>query len=120
PTQSLFDRWFSPTDPTLVDQEDDMQYMSPETRSNWIKRKTNLIADPQYDSARFAKFTDIRYRLIRALHKDGQGLLFGSDAPQVFHVPGFSIHHKMEGIIYAGLTPLDAIQTGFLNPASFY
>ncbi|HLT07058.1 MAG TPA: amidohydrolase family protein [Cyclobacteriaceae bacterium] len=120
PTQSLFDRWFSPTDPTLIDQEDEMQYMSPETRSNWIKSKTNLIADPQYDSARFAKFTDIRYRLIRALHKDGQGLLLGSDAPQVFNVPGFSIHHELQGIINAGLTPLEAIQTGTINPASFY
>src|SRR5690606_37089809 len=88
-TQSLFDRWFSPTEPTLIDQEDEMQYMSPETRSTWIKSKTNLIADPQYDSARFAKFTDIRYRLSRTLHKGRQGLLLESDDRQVFNVPRF-------------------------------
>src|SRR5690606_36400776 len=40
--------------------------------------------------------------------------------PQVFNVPGFSIHHELEGMIKAGLTPLEAIQTGTINPAEFF
>lgn len=120
PTQSLFDRWFSPTDPQILAQEEEMSYISPETLSNWIESKKNLISDPNYDSAKWERFNQIRFQLIKALHEDGQGLLLGSDAPQVFNVPGFSIHHELEGMIKAGLTPLEAIQTGTINPAEFF
>jgi len=120
PTQSLFDRWFSPTDPQILAQEEEMSYISPETLNNWIESKKNLISDPNYDSAKWERFNQIRFQLIKALHEDGQGLLLGSDAPQVFNVPGFSIHHELEGMIQAGLTPLEAIQTGTINPAEFF
>ena len=120
PTQALFDRWFSPTDPEILAQEEEMSYMSPETVNNWTQSKKNLISDPKYDSATWAKFNDIRFQLIKALHEDGQGLLLGSDAPQVFNVPGFAIHHEIRGMINAGLTPLDVIQTGTINPAEFF
>lgn len=120
PTQSLFDRWFSPTDPEIIAQEPEMSYISPETRQEWIKSKENMISASNYDSATWAKFNDIRLQLIRALHENGQGLLLGSDAPQVFNVPGFSIHHELKGMIQAGLTPLEAIQIGTLNPGRFF
>lgn len=120
PTQALFDRWFSPTDAEIIAQEEEMQYMSPETLNNWVQSKKNLIADPQYDSAKWVRFNDIRFKLIKALHEDGQGLLLGSDAPQVFNVPGFAIHHELRGMINAGLTPLEAIQTGTVNPGLFF
>src|SRR5690606_20247301 len=120
PTQSLFDRWVSPKDPKLIAQEEEMKYMSPEIINNWVQTKSNFISDPQYDSAKFARFNDIRFQLIKALHEDGHGLLLGSDAPQVFNVPGFSIHHELQGIINAGLTPLEAIQTGTLKSGLFY
>lgn len=120
PTQSLFDRWFSPTDPEVIADEEEMNYVSPETLNNWIQSKNNLISDASYDSAKWARFNDIRLRLIKSLHDDGYGLLLGSDAPQVFNVPGFSIHHELRGMINAGLTPLEAIQIGTVNPAKFF
>ena len=120
PTQSLFDRWLSPTDPELIAQEEEMQYMSPETIKNWIQSKKNFLSDPQYSPEKFERFNNIRYQLIKALHEEGQGLLLGSDAPQVFNVPGFSIHHELQGMIDAGLSPLEAIQTGTINPGIFH
>lgn len=120
PTQSLFDRWFSPTDPEVIAQEEEMQYMSPETMNNWVQSKKNLISAPNYSSEKFEQFNNIRFQLIKALHEEGHGLLLGSDAPQVFNVPGFSIHHELIGMINAGLTPLEAIQTGTINPGIFY
>ena len=120
PTQSLFDRWFSPTDPNILVQEPEMSYISPETRQNWVQSKTNLIGADNYDSATWAKFNDIRFQLIKELQENGYGLLLGSDAPQVFNVPGFSIHHELQGMIQAGLSPLEAIQTGTINPGEFF
>ena len=44
----------------------------------------------------------------------------GSDAPQVFNVPGFSIHHELKGISDAGLSNLEALQTGTINVARYF
>ena len=120
PTQALFDRWFSPTPADQLVNEDEMKYMSPDIRNNWVTSKNNLTETGNYDAAKWQRYNQIRHQLIRELHKNGQGLLLGSDAPQVFNVPGFSIHHELQGMLDAGLTPLEALQIGTINPADFF
>tara|TARA_R110001599_G_scaffold161053_4_gene349063 strand:- start:5420 stop:6790 length:1371 start_codon:yes stop_codon:yes gene_type:complete len=120
PTQSLFERWFSPIPAEELVAQKEMQYMSPQTRENWVNSKNNLTKADNFDEAKWKQFNQIRYQLIKALHEDGQGLLMGSDAPQVFNVPGFSIHHEMQGMLTAGLRPLEILQTGTLNPALYF
>jgi imidazolonepropionase-like amidohydrolase len=46
-------------------------------------------------------------------------LLLGSDAPQVFDVPGFSVHHELQYLVDAGLSPYAALRTGTVNVARF-
>jgi hypothetical protein len=120
PTQALFDRWFSPIPADHLVKEAEMKYMSPEIRNNWVSSKNNLTETENYDAPKWERYNQIRYHLIRELHKNGQGLLLGSDAPQVFNVPGFSIHHELQGMLDAGLTPLEALQIGTLNPSLFF
>ena len=65
---------------------------------------------------------DLRARLqrqIAALHQGGVGLLLGSDSPQIFNVPGFSIHRELEALVAAGLGPTEALRTGTDAPARF-
>jgi imidazolonepropionase-like amidohydrolase len=62
----------------------------------------------------------VRRELIKALHDAGAGLLLGSDAPQIFNVPGFSLHRELEAVVAAGLTPYEALRTGTANPAAFF
>ena len=38
--------------------------------------------------------------------------MLGSDSPQVFNVPGFSIHRELDVLVSAGLTPFEALRTG--------
>lgn len=52
--------------------------------------------------------------------QSGAGLLLGSDAPQVFNVPGFSIHEELGALVQAGLKPYDALATGTRNVAAFF
>jgi hypothetical protein len=120
PTQALFDRWFSPTPPDELVAQQEMQYISPETRRNWVKNKNNLTNAESYDPEKWKRYNQIRYQLIKSLHEDGHGLLLGSDAPQVFNVPGFSIHHEIRGMLDAGLSPLEILQIGTINPALFF
>ena len=120
PTQSLFDRWFSPEDAEQLAQAPEMKYIPKAMLDEWINSKQSLVGEDSYDSAQWAQFNDIRNQLMLRLHKNGQGLLLGSDAPQVFNVPGFSIHHELQAMLRAGLTPLEALQIGTLHPARFF
>lgn len=120
PTQTLFTRWFSPTDPQSYASQEEMKYMPKETIENWISSKSRLIGTENYNEEQWSKFIEIRKQLLMKLHKNGQGLLLGSDAPQVFNVPGFSIHHELKDMIDIGLSPLEAIQTGTINPAKYF
>lgn len=90
------------------------------TISQWTNSKQQVLNDPEYDAAIVAWAIDIRRKLILALHEAGAGLLLGSDAPQVFNVPGFAIHRELGYLVATGLTPYEALLTGTVNPAVFF
>jgi imidazolonepropionase-like amidohydrolase len=121
PTQSLAERWFAPDkDPNLLGKDPEMKYMSPATLKNWIQTKKTLMSNAQYNRDEINDFIKLRRKLIYECNKNGVSLLLGSDAPQVFDVPGFSIHHELQYIVAAGLTPYQALRTGTINVASFF
>jgi hypothetical protein len=55
----------------------------------------------------------------RGLRDAGVKLLAGTDMPQAFVYPGFSLHDELELLVRAGLTPLEALRTATYNPAEF-
>ncbi|HEY0677800.1 MAG TPA: amidohydrolase family protein [Chitinophagaceae bacterium] len=121
PTQSLAERWFAPgKDAEAYRNDPEMIYMSPATMNSWVNSKKNLMNNPKYDAASVNRFIELRRKLINACNRYGVGLLLGSDAPQVFDVPGFSIHHELKYLVDAGLTPYQAIRTGTSNVGRFY
>ncbi len=120
PTQALAERWFHPArDADALGKEDEMKYMDAETMNNWTNTKKNLLKNPNYKASTATKLIEIRRKLIAACNQNGVGLLLGSDAPQVFDVPGFSVHHELQYLVDAGLSPYDAIKTGTLNVGRF-
>jgi imidazolonepropionase-like amidohydrolase len=120
PTESLIQHLLlpSPSAEELAAREE-MRYVSPELRAQWTERKNALLDSPDYDPALARRFVAVRGKLIKALHDEGAGLLLGSDAPQVFNVPGFSIHHELRMLVEAGLTPYEALATGNVKVAAF-
>ena len=78
------------------------------------------MQDENFNETQWQRFDIIRRKLIKKLQDDGHGMLLGSDAPQLFNVPGFSIQHEIQGMLNAGLTPLDIIKSGTINPAKFF
>jgi imidazolonepropionase-like amidohydrolase len=55
----------------------------------------------------------------RELKEAGVKLLAGTDMPQPFVYPGFSLHQELELLVRSGLTPLEALRTATYNPAEF-
>jgi hypothetical protein len=119
PTQCLFEKWFSNGDPTYYDQKPEMVYMSRETRNNWVNSKRNIQKNPLFDSARVEAYTRLRRTMLKNLHDAGVPILLGSDAPQVFDVPGFSVHDELAYYVQAGLTPYEALRTGTVQVGVF-
>ena len=120
PTQSLFERWFAPTDADSLLAQSEMKYMPKSTLDTWRRIKNEYMSDPSWDAEKWQTFDAIRLELIRRLSAKGYGLLLGSDAPQLFNVPGFSLRHEIAGMRRAGLSPVEILRMGTIYPARFF
>ena len=120
PTQTLMTRWLSPTPAAEMVNEPEMRYMSPSTRYSWRQGKERLLNDLNYEQKTYDRFIYLRNKLIKEMFDNGVLVLLGSDAPQVFNVPGFSIHHEILTYRDAGLTPFQILQTGTVNVAKYF
>jgi imidazolonepropionase-like amidohydrolase len=120
PTQALAERWIAADKtPEALRKAPEMIYMAPGTLEKWTSSKRDMMQHPQYDAAEIADYIKLRQKLIYECNRNGVGLLLGSDAPQVFNVPGFSTHHELRYLVDAGLTPYEALRTGTVNIGRF-
>jgi len=120
PTQALAERWFHPErDADALGNEPEMKYMDANTVKGWVTAKKDLMSNPNYKASTVMRLIDLRKKLIYECNRNGVGLLLGSDAPQVFDVPGFSVHHELRYLVDAGLSPYDALKTGTVNVGKF-
>jgi imidazolonepropionase-like amidohydrolase len=121
PTQALAVRWLSPVQNAAQRAaEPEMKYMSPKTVAGWIQTKHNMEAGAGYKKDAMPGYIKLRNQLIKACQNAGVPLLLGSDAPQVFNVPGFSTHHELRYLVDAGLSPYQALYSGTVAVGKFY
>ena len=97
----------------------EMQYMPAATVDRWVEAKERQLRERGFSAQVAAQAIVIRRMLIAALHDAGAGILAGSDAPQVFNVPGYSLHRELELLVAAGLTPFEALQAATKSVAEF-
>ncbi|MFN7115657.1 MAG: amidohydrolase family protein [Saprospiraceae bacterium] len=119
PTQALLERWTSPMTGDQIMAEPEMAYMNPSVRYQWRGAKAQILG-ANYDPEKGKKFVDIRRQLLKQMHQAGVGLLLGSDAPQIFNVPGFSIRHEAKAMADAGIPNYEILKSGTVNPAKFF
>ena len=95
-----------------------VKHATPQQLTAWSNTKDALAK--KYPAAERQKVADTRRKLIRALYAGGVPFLLGSDAPQMWNIPGYSTHRELQAIVAAGLTPFQALQTGTVNVARFF
>jgi imidazolonepropionase-like amidohydrolase len=95
-----------------------MKYMPAEQVQKWIAQKQGM--DTQYPAATRERFIALRRKILKALYDGGVPFALGSDAPQVWNVPGFSAHRELQALVKAGLTPFQALQTGTANVGVYF
>lgn len=119
PTQVLVEQLVDDTPLSELRNRPEMRYVPAATLEAWTAAKEELHAETGFDATIAALAIDLRRQLILELNKAGAGLLLGSDAPQTFNVPGFSLHRELEALVTAGLTPYEALRTGTAAVAGF-
>jgi imidazolonepropionase-like amidohydrolase len=120
PTQVLMENLTIAGTSQELAQRPEMRYVPPQNRAQWAEEKDGMLTETNSTPESARRMIEMRRRLIKALHAAGAGLLLGSDAPQIYNVPGFSTHRELESLVASGLTPYQALETGTRNVATFF
>jgi imidazolonepropionase-like amidohydrolase len=120
PTMVLWHLFF---DTTSVDhyrsERPEVQYMPSDMVEQWERSVTSMRAER--DPARGQEVIALRQELLRAFDESDAPVLLGSDAPQIFNVPGFSLHREMQYMQdEVGMAPYDVLVSGTRAIAAFY
>jgi hypothetical protein len=112
-TQTYIDDLFSkPDDRLKYIPASDQQWWSP-TKNFFARYRT-----PEFITYKKRLF-ERELQLVRDMHRAGVQFMTGTDLGGAYVFAGFSVHHEMELLVRAGLTPLEALQAATRNPAIF-
>ena len=120
PTQVLLENLIMAGTSYDLSQRPEIRFVTAATRIQWAEVKDGMLEETGSTLESARRTVEVRRRLIKALHDAGAGLLLGSDAPQIYNVPGFSTHRELEALVGAGLTPYQALETGTRNVAKYF
>jgi hypothetical protein len=120
PTQVLIEQLVSDVPVEDLQNRPEMKYMPKQTVRDWAVTKQAQITERGFDPEIAALAIELRRKVILALHNSRARLLLGSDAPQIFNVPGFSLHRELDVLVDSGLSPFEALQTGTTAVAEFF
>ena len=95
-----------------------LKYIPAPTEERWrnaLKESIRVIPSAEERKMRHQR----KLEIVGLMHRTGVRLLAGTDAPNPYVFPGFSLHEELELFVQAGLSPLEAVQTATINPAKF-
>jgi len=95
----------------------ELRYVAQGMVNGW-SNGTNQLRTGASREAR-QRFIALRRKILKALHDGGVGIVLGSDSPQLWNAPGFSLSRELAAYVAAGLTPYQALATGTRNIARF-
>lgn len=96
----------------------ELRYMPRGTLRSWaddVDRRRRGTSD-----AEARRVVEGRNRILRILHEEGVEILMGTDAPQLFSVPGFSLHRELRVMADVGMSPFEILRTGTVAVARHF
>jgi len=104
----------------MIAAHPEVRYMPQPMVANWKQAVDQGLAQRPDNPRAAAPIIELRRRLMKELYDAGVPVLLGTDSPQIFSTPGFSIHHEMRVMAESGFTPFEVLYTGTRAVAEFY
>ena len=120
PTMALWETLQGALDLQTVTSYPELKYMPPDMVEGWTTTHRNRLANPNVNVETATRTIRHRMQILASLHQAGVPILLGTDAPQQFSVPGFSIHREMPRMIEAGMKPYDVLKAGTYNVGVYF
>jgi imidazolonepropionase-like amidohydrolase len=98
-------------------RREELKYVPRQWVDQWVKQKSGMLQN--LNATAGTRVLAVRKKILKALSDGGVSILFGTDSPQVFSVPGFSIHREIPILIEAGLSPYQVLASGTSNVARY-
>ena len=120
PTMVVWETLQGPVSLESRTSQPELRYMPATQVDQWTRSLGSRLKNPQFNAAQAKLHIDNRMRILQALHKGGVGMLLGSDAPQQFNVPGFSLHREMKRMVDAGMSAYEVVKSGTANVGQYF
>lgn len=119
PTNALWEVLLGGLSLAELEARAEMKYATPAERRSWRNRHQSNTPSAEAKIV-IDQTIKNRRRILKALYDAGVPILLGSDAPQLFSVPGFSIPREMENMAAAGIDNLGILRAGTVNVGEFF
>lgn len=119
PTLALWETIIGARELDRLTSYPELEYMPAEMVEGWTRNVRDRLENLPGTIQERKEVARNRLRLLNELQKAGVGVLLGTDAPQLFSVPGFSVHREIARMQDAGMTPLEIIRSGTVNVGQY-
>jgi imidazolonepropionase-like amidohydrolase len=118
PTMALWETIIGAADYETMKTYDELKYIPKAVKQNYFNFAENpqtgyAIGDPNEQA-------EFRTRILSEMNKAGVRILMGTDAPQLFSVPGFSIHRELPLMKAAGMSNYEILLSGTRNVGEYF
>ncbi|MFD2531121.1 amidohydrolase family protein [Gracilimonas halophila] len=118
PTMALWETIIGAADYEAMKQYDELKYIPEAVKQNYF----DFAANPQsgYSSDNPQERAELRTQILSEMNMAGVKILMGTDAPQLFSVPGISIHRELPHMQAAGMSNFEIIESGTKNVGEYF
>jgi hypothetical protein len=120
PTMALWEVLFLTLPLEELTAYPELRYISPQSVQGWVNAYNQRRGAREYNAETSRRVIEARQQVLAALHRGGSRILMGTDAPQQFSVPGFSLHREFPRMRAAGMSPYDILATGTRNVGEYF
>jgi imidazolonepropionase-like amidohydrolase len=118
PTMALWEVLFDAIDLKTLQAYEELKYVPQSAVNTWTNAYNQRLEQISREAANSVIAN--RVRILKALNEGGVRILMGTDAPQQFSVPGFSLHRELLRMRQADMTPYQILVTGTRNVGEYF
>lgn len=118
PTSALWEVLFGTIPLDTLKSYPELKYVPQATVDQWSSAFEQRLTQIPREQAK--NVIAARTTILRALHRGGVKILMGTDAPQQFSVPGFSLHRELLRMREAGMSPYEILKSGTVNVGEYF